>query len=212
MSTPHKPTGGKSSPGVPKKTTPKKTVPKKTPTKTSPETAHVKAQTAHVKAQTAHVRATTAKDRSDRQERDRQARAKAKRPSDLKKVHQSSQAIVGTPSEMSGKRLFLMAFFTSCALISWQEVKTFKRLPLPSRFVGAGVAFGLLAISEPIISPQLAGSLAWGLVMGLAYQQNSHAKIEAKIPNGVVPIPLEFGSSGAMDEGAAPNKIGGKKP
>lgn len=93
-------------------------------------------------------------------------------------------------NELSGKRMFIAAFIGSVAIITWQEISRFNRLPLPSRFIDAGLAFGLLAIAEPIISPELAGVLAWGLLMGLAYQQTSKADIIATPPNGIVPIPL----------------------
>lgn len=111
-------------------------------------------------------------------------------PSRTNKTYESSKVAVGTPSETTGKRLYLAAFFGACAIISWQEIRTFQRLPLPSRFVGAGMAFGLLALAEPIITPPLAGTLAWGLLFGLAYRDINKEKILADVPNGVVPIPL----------------------
>lgn len=69
----------------------------------------------------------------------------------------------------SGKTFLIVSFFTSIAIITWQERKNASWWggAHPKRYIGACVAYGMLGIAEPIISPQLAGILGIGLAMGL---------------------------------------------
>lgn len=98
----------------------------------------------------------------------------------------------------SGDKTFVIAFVGSVAIISWQEIHDFQRVPIPSRFIGAGVAFGILAVAEPVIG-KLASTLAWGLLLALLYEQNQHKATKQAPPPGVQPIPV--GKTGAAPTG-----------
>lgn len=124
-----------------------------------------------------------------------------------------------------GRTLFYTAFFASVAVISWQEIKVFKRMPLPSRFISAGVAYSLLAIAEPIISEDLSGWLAWGLFMGLVYAQHGATSDMApaipsvantNVPKGVQAIELTLqpssDSGNTKQGGNTPPSTGGGTP
>lgn len=100
----------------------------------------------------------------------------------------------------AGGKTFMVAFIGSVAVISWQEIKDFHRVPIPSRFVGAGVAFGILAMSEPVIG-KLSSTLAWGLLLGLLYEQNQHKTIKAVPPPGVQPITVGATGTGTSTGG-----------
>ena len=53
------------------------------------------------------------------------------------------------------------------AIITWQEVKANKDAPIPKYYVGWTATMGILDLAAPIISFQLAGVFAVGLVIGL---------------------------------------------
>lgn len=67
------------------------------------------------------------------------------------------------------------SFFCACAVITWRDIKTpDKAWPLPApppyRYVGAGVAYGLLGLVGAFFSDRLAAVLAIGLLVGLTFQ------------------------------------------
>lgn len=106
-------------------------------------------------------------------------------------------------SDATGHNMYMVAYAGSLAIITYQELKDFNRLPLPSRYIGASLAFGILAILEPVITPKLSGTLAWGLLVGLAYMQSQHQTVNAIPPGGVTPIPLNLGGQGSNTSGTS---------
>jgi hypothetical protein len=70
-----------------------------------------------------------------------------------------------------GLRILQALFFVNLAVISWQEIKSPQSpigWPRPSRFVGLGIAFSLLAVFSEIVSAELAAVIGAGLTIGLA--------------------------------------------
>lgn len=77
---------------------------------------------------------------------------------------------------MNGQRAIFASFLGCVAIITYREIKTpmegvpLPGMPTPSRFVGAGVAFGLLGLVAEFLSDKIAAVLAIGLFIGLAFQ------------------------------------------
>lgn len=76
---------------------------------------------------------------------------------------------------MNPNGAILAAFVGSAAIITWRDFKgPDPEWPLPApppyRYVGAGVAFGLLAIFAETVNPKIAAVLAVGLLVGLGFQ------------------------------------------
>lgn len=76
---------------------------------------------------------------------------------------------------MNSNAVILTAFVGSCAVITWRDFKNPDpawpiALPPPYRYIGAGVAFGLLALVGDMLNDKIAAVLAGGLFMGLAFQ------------------------------------------
>lgn len=70
----------------------------------------------------------------------------------------------------TGRQLLVATFIAAMAMVTWSEVKDYKRTPQPARYVGAGVVYGLLGILAPFISFELAGLFGIGLLLTLLYQ------------------------------------------
>lgn len=76
---------------------------------------------------------------------------------------------------MAGQRGIFAAYIGSCALITYREFKNPTKgaplpVPPPSRYVGAGIAFGMCGLLADFIDPRVGGVLAVGLFVGLAFQ------------------------------------------
>jgi hypothetical protein len=76
---------------------------------------------------------------------------------------------------MNPERAILASFLGACAIISWRDfTNPDPNWPLPApppyRYVGAAVAFGLLAIFADTVSPKIGATLAVGLLVGLGFQ------------------------------------------
>jgi hypothetical protein len=82
-------------------------------------------------------------------------------------------------NEDTGRKLLVTSFVFAIIIAAWSEIKEFKRPPQPKRFVGAGVAYGLLGLIAPIISIELAGLFGVGLLLTLLYQHVPHSTAEA---------------------------------
>src|SRR5215469_6273337 len=61
-------------------------------------------------------------------------------------------------------------FLVIIAVITGDEVIRKGRVPLPSRYFFAGVAFAILGIASPLISTKLANVLGLGIVLAVLYQ------------------------------------------
>lgn len=70
----------------------------------------------------------------------------------------------------TGKRLLVTSFLIAVIMVTWSEIRDYKRVPTPQRYVGAGVAYGLLGVTAPFITFELAGLFGVGLLLTLLYQ------------------------------------------
>ena len=68
------------------------------------------------------------------------------------------------------QQLMLAEFGVAVAVVTWDEIVTNGRVPLPSRYLGAGIAFGLLGVLAPVISDKLAATLGAGIILALLFQ------------------------------------------
>jgi hypothetical protein len=80
---------------------------------------------------------------------------------------------------MNGQNIVLGSFIGAVCIITWRDFKNPDPawplpVPPPYRYVGAGVAFGLLAIVADTLNDKIAGTIAFGLLIGLAYQTASN--------------------------------------
>jgi hypothetical protein len=72
-------------------------------------------------------------------------------------------------SEDQGKMLLLSTFILVVAIVTWSEIKDNKTFPRPQRYVGAGVVWGVLGLSAPILTYPLAGMIGAATMLGLLY-------------------------------------------
>jgi hypothetical protein len=86
----------------------------------------------------------------------------------------------------TGRRLLVTSFLLAVIMATWSEVHDYKRAPVPSRYVGAGVAYGLLGVLAPFISFELAGLFGVGLLLALVYQ---HYQTPPGAAEGNAPTP-----------------------
>lgn len=76
---------------------------------------------------------------------------------------------------MNGKGAIMAAFLGSCAVITWRDFKNPDSkwplpVPPPYRYIGAGVAFGLLSLVGDFFDERIATVIAIGLFIGLSFQ------------------------------------------
>lgn len=76
---------------------------------------------------------------------------------------------------MRGRRLFWVAFILACAMLAWRDIHDCHALPWPPRFIGAGIAFGMLDILAAF-QEELAGVIAVGFVIGIAMNKGFKAE------------------------------------
>lgn len=66
--------------------------------------------------------------------------------------------------------LLAAEFFIIVAIITGDEVIKNGRVPLPSRYLFAGVAFVMLGLASPLISTRLVNVLGLGVLSTVLYQ------------------------------------------
>src|SRR5690348_8503638 len=99
-----------------------------------------------------------------------------------------------------GKALLLGCYIFAVALVTWNEIHDNHRVPLPSRYLSAGLVFGTLGLVGPFITYPLAAVIGLGVVVALYYQhwqikpdngnggsQNPNGGNEAKEPPQLAP-------------------------
>lgn len=80
---------------------------------------------------------------------------------------------------MNGKAAIFASFFGAIAIITWRDfTEPDSGWPLPTpppyRYVGAGVAFGLLALVAEFVNEKVPAVIAIGLLVGLGFQTATH--------------------------------------
>lgn len=85
---------------------------------------------------------------------------------------------------VSGHRALFGGFVASAAIVTWVEVRPTEkhgcgRMPIPRRYVGLGITYGLLALAAPFISDPLAGTIGVGLPMAMLVATASGADTNA---------------------------------
>lgn len=70
---------------------------------------------------------------------------------------------------MNGRGILIAEYGIAIGMVFWSQYKTNQLLPPPSRMIKASLAYGLLGVAAPFISPQVAGALGAGLLMALIY-------------------------------------------
>lgn len=73
-------------------------------------------------------------------------------------------------SDETGRKLLLSTFAIVVCVLTWSELKTYKRVPQPSRYVGAGLGWGILGFVTPVMGATFTGVFSCGLLLMLLYQ------------------------------------------
>lgn len=76
---------------------------------------------------------------------------------------------------MNANRVLVAEYLIAVSVAVVQEIRDGRMWPRPSRFVGAGIAFGVLGLAAPFISDKLAAAFGAGLVLALAYNSVNNA-------------------------------------
>ena len=69
----------------------------------------------------------------------------------------------------SGTQILATEFVLAVSVVTYDEIVKNGRIPLPSRYLGAGLAFGVLSIASPFISDKLAATLGAGVVLAVLF-------------------------------------------
>ena len=90
---------------------------------------------------------------------------------------------------MNSKAVILGSFVGSVAIITWRDFTNPDPswpfpVPPPYRYIGAGVAFGLLGLVADTLNDRIAAVIAFGLLIGLAFRYyNGGVAVEGSVPN-----------------------------
>lgn len=83
---------------------------------------------------------------------------------------------------MNYYRLFVGMFVLSVAIITWDEIREQKRVPLPKRYVNAGGVYMILGGFALLGAAQLAAVFGIGVNLALLYAFSKDAAIEKISP------------------------------
>jgi hypothetical protein len=72
-------------------------------------------------------------------------------------------------SDENGHMLLLATFVAAVAMVTWIEVKRNHTVPRPQRYVSAGLLWGILGISSPVLTYSLTGLFGVGILLTLMY-------------------------------------------
>lgn len=78
---------------------------------------------------------------------------------------------------MNANKAFVTSFLVAIGLITWNEIKVFKEVPKPERYVGVGVVYGLLGIVASIGDYATAAVFGWAMVVALLYHPAGKATL-----------------------------------
>ena len=60
-------------------------------------------------------------------------------------------------------------FIAAIGILAWDEVNIEKRVPMPSKFVYAGIVWGVLGIVAELGAPEIAFIFAVGILLSMGY-------------------------------------------
>lgn len=112
-------------------------------------------------------------------------------------------------SEDAGRKILLATFFAAVATLTWSEMRNYQRWPMPSRYVGAGLTWGILGLLAPVVSYRLASVFGVGLYLTLLYQYFNAGKgsggvllpwIETPGPDLPIPQPQQTNPDGPIGQ------------
>jgi hypothetical protein len=83
----------------------------------------------------------------------------------------------------------LSGFVIAAGIITWQEIHNCHTLPWPPRYVGAAIVFGTLDLLSPVISPELAGLIGFGIVIAFIINGTLNPKTAVGCDHGGTPQP-----------------------
>lgn len=70
-------------------------------------------------------------------------------------------------SENTAKQVLFYTFIFAIGIITWTEMKKYHQVPRPSRYVGASLTWGLLALGAPILTYPFVSVFSLGLLLML---------------------------------------------
>jgi len=89
-------------------------------------------------------------------------------------------------SEDRGREILLITFMFAIGMVTWTEIHVNKTAPRPSRFVGAGMVWGILGLIAPLISYQVVAMFGIGMDLALLYNYYQGVN-STPSPEGVAP-------------------------
>jgi hypothetical protein len=89
--------------------------------------------------------------------------------------------------EGRAKSILLTTFVLALAILAWTEIYRLHTVPRPVRFVGAGLVWGILGLSAPLISYRVASTMSVAMVIALLYSY-----YDVRISKGIIDT---FGSN-----------------
>lgn len=93
---------------------------------------------------------------------------------------------------MNSHRAMITGFVISAGIITWQEIHSCHTFPWPPRYVGAGIVFGLLDLTSPFISPELAGIVGFGFILAMIINGTLDPRKAANCDHGGTPQPASI--------------------
>lgn len=79
-------------------------------------------------------------------------------------------------------RVLLGAFVVTMAIVTWDEVKRQKRMPVPHRYIAVGMVYAILGIVATLGAPELAAIFGVGVILAQTYATASAGA------SGVAPV------------------------
>lgn len=70
----------------------------------------------------------------------------------------------------NASRVLVGIWALACVTIIVTEIKKHKRIPHPTRFISAGMTYGILGFAAPMIGPSLAMMVGAGFYLVLVYR------------------------------------------
>lgn len=80
-----------------------------------------------------------------------------------------------------GRQILVTTFVLAVCIITYSEIHDQKRMPLPSRYVSAGMVWGILGLLAAFFSPQIAAMFGVGMDLALIYQHYAGSKAASDI-------------------------------